>query len=177
MEHKTTKVEWDISTGDKSEFYTLWRTIDVDLRPRNADGSIKKMERSEVINSIGGHLYLHTHQKFIQNLSKDPKEALAKALELGAEVTEDNFTFDLKNYSKPSNKAFGAKMKHKRKWDRRLECTVDVWSAEATPTFWEVWREDKDTLKEMGWALWKSPKGAWYMFLNIPDLSTKLDNK
>tara|TARA_R110000772_G_C13310332_1_gene440649 strand:- start:45762 stop:46295 length:534 start_codon:yes stop_codon:yes gene_type:complete len=177
MEHKTTTTTVDICTGSKSEFYTLWVTRDIDLRPRNADGSIKEMKTSEVINSIGGHMYLHSHTKFVQNLAKTPEEAFAKALELGYKVTEEDFSFNLKNYSKPSTTAFGTKMKHKRKWDRRLECSVDVWSAEATPTFWEVWREDKDTLKEMGWALWKSPKGAWYMFLNIPDLSTKLDNK
>ena len=144
-----TTVEYDISTGVKSEFYTLWKTTKVDLRPRDEEGNITETFR---LNSVGGNMYYHIHIRFVQNLAKSKEDAKAKVAEMGLNIPDSDFEFDLKHYSKPSFEAFGVKMKHKR----------DKWYANASQEFWKCWKENKDEMKSLGWSCWNHD-GTWYM--------------
>ena len=144
-----TTVEYDIATGEKSEFYTLWKTTKVDLRPRDEDGNITETFR---LNSVGGNMYYHIHIKFVQNLSMTKEGAIEKVREMGIDIPNTAFDFDLKHYSKPSFEAFCVKMKHKR----------EKWYANASQEFWKCWKENKDEMKSLGWSCWNHD-GAWYM--------------
>jgi len=159
-------IEYEISTGIKSDFYTLWKTVTIDLRPRHSDGSFKYPEGR--VNSVGGNMDYHIYFGFVQNLAKDRLGAIAKAKELGADISEDRFEFDLKHYSKPSHTAFGTTLKHKNKRTREGKY-YDMYFAEVTQAFWSAWKQDKDWLKGLGWSVWKSPSGMWYMALKVYD--------
>ena len=147
-----TTVEYDIGTGYKSEFYTLWKTTTVDQRPRDEEGNVTETFRP---NSVGGNMYYHIHIRFVQNLAKTKEGAIAKVREM--ELSESvvplsAFDFDLKHYSKPSFEAFGVKMKHKK----------GKWYANATQEFWKCWKENKDEMKSLGWGCW-CHDNTWYM--------------
>lgn len=150
-----TTVTYDIATGAKSDFYTLWKTVHVDLRPRDAEGNITENYR---MNSIGGNMYYHVHIKFVQNLSKTKEGAILKLQELGVDLPDSAFDFDLKHYTKPSFEAFGVKMKFKN----------DKWYAPATQEFWKCWKENKDDMKSFGWSCWNY-KGDWFMAVRTPE--------
>ncbi len=146
-------VEYDIGTGVKNDFYTLWRTTTVDLRPRDDDGKILSNYK---VNSLGGNMYYHIYFTFCQNLGKTKEAALSKLNELNIELSPDVFDFDLKHYSKPSFEAFGTKMKFKK----------DKWCAPANSDFFKAWKENKIEMKRMGWSCWNY-KNQWYMAIKL----------
>lgn len=150
-------IEYDIATGGKQDFYTLWKTTRVDLRPRNSEGEILEHFRA---NSLGGNMYYHVHIKFVQNLAKTKEGAILKLQELGldAKVDPEQFEFELKHLTKPSVNAFGASLKFKN----------NKWYAKATPEFFECWKENKEAMKQLGWSCWKY-EDAWYMCLKTED--------
>lgn len=144
-----TTVTYDIATGSKSEFYTLWKTVHVDLRPRDEQGNVTENYKR---NAVGGNMYYHVHIRFVQNLAKTKEDAILKLKELGVDLPDTAFDFELKHYSKPSFEAFGVRMKHKN----------DKWYAEASQDFWKCWKENKDEMKALGWSCWNHD-GTWYM--------------
>lgn len=150
-------IEYDISTGSKSEYYTLWATTTIDLRPRNDNGEIISNFK---LNAVGGNMYYHVHINFIQNLGKTKESSMKKLDEMGISINESAFDFDLKHYSKPSFEAFGVKMKFKK----------DKWYALATKEFFEIWKINKDHMKKLGWGCWKY-KNDWYMAINLDNKS------
>ena len=160
-----TTVKYDIGTGYKSEYYTLWKTTTVDQRPRDEEGNVTETFK---LNSVGGNMYYHVHVKFVQNLSKTKEGAIAKIREMGiseSDIPLSSFDFDLKHYSKPSFEAFGVKMKH-----RKGRENTNRWFAEASQDFWKCWKETKDTLKSFGWSCWRDEKtNKWYMGIRIAE--------
>ena len=152
--------EYEIGTGPKGEFYTLWLFMTVDLIERDEKGEIIEAKRKG-LNSLGTSVMdFFVHHRFIQNLGKTKAAALEKAKALGVNCGLKDFNFDLKKWAKPSVKAFGATLKHKKNQ------TKNYWIAEATPEFWAAWKTKKDKLKACGWNCWKAPKGVWYMIQN-----------
>lgn len=141
--------KYEISTGSKSDYYTLWCTRTIDLRPRDENGNIIEHYRR---NSIGGNMYYHVRLNFVKNLSKDRDTAIAKVKEMGIDIPDREFDFDLKHYTKPSFEAFGTKLKYKN----------GKWYAEATKDFFEMWKNNKDELKRLGWSCWKQGN-IWWM--------------
>ena len=152
-----TTVEYSIGTGAKSDFYTLWKTVTVDLRPTDKDGNIT--EHFRLNGAQTGNMYYHVYFKFVQNLAKDKNGAISKATELGVSVKETDF-FELKHQVKPSFNAFGTTFKYQR----------EKWVAPATSEFFEMWKNQKDLLKSIGWTCWKYEKeNKWYMALKDVD--------
>lgn len=126
---KVTKEHY-FGTGYKSEFYTLWLEITVDLIERDENGEIIEAKRKGV-NSLGtGVMDFFVHNRFVQNLSKTKEGAYKKALSLGVNCSLKDFDFDLKRWSKPTVKAFNSTLKYKKGNRGRY------WIAEATPEFW-----------------------------------------
>lgn len=142
-------VEYVISTGRKEDFYTLWTITTIDLRPRDKEGNITSNFR---LNAVGGNMYYFVRIRFEQNLSKTAEGAKAKVKELGLNIDDKEFDFDLKHYSKPSYEAFGTQLKFKK----------DKWYAKATKEFFECWKANKEEMKAMGWLCWKHNED-WYM--------------
>lgn len=140
---------YDISTGRKEDFYTLWATTIIDLRPRDSEGNILSNFR---VNAVGGNMYYFVRIRFVQNLAKTRKDAISKVREMGLDIPESQFNDDLKHYTKPSYEAFGARLKFKN----------DKWYAKATPEFFACWRENKQVMKDSGWTCWKH-NDDWYM--------------
>lgn len=146
-------IEYDISTGGKEDFYTLWETITADLRPRDEKGNVTSNFR---INGVGGNMYYHVNIRFVQNLGKTVDAAKSKLAELGISVDESQFGLELKHLTKPSFEAFGAKMKSKG----------DKWYAKANKEFFDCWKANKDEMKRNGWSCW-SYEGTWYMCVRV----------
>ena len=144
-----TEIEYSIGTGGKSDFYTLWKTTRVDLRPRDESGAITQDYKR---NALGGNMYYHVHITFVQNLGKTKETAIAKAHELGIDISPEEFDFSLQHRVKPSFEAFGVSLKFRK----------DKWFAKATPAFFESWKAHKDEMKEIGWSCWKQ-SNTWYM--------------
>ena len=143
--------EYDIATGRKQDFYTLWCTKRVDLRPRDSDGNVLESFKS---NASGGNMYYHVHIIFIQNLAKTKEKAFEKAIQLGIPIKSEQLDFDLKHLTKPSFEAFGVKMKYES----------GKWFAKATKEFFDCWKANKDIMKSNGWGCWKYDKdNTWYM--------------
>lgn len=154
-------VTYDIATGAKEDFYTLWRTTEVDLRPRDENGNVKENFRE---NAVGGNMYYHVHINFVQNLGKTKEVAKAKIVELGINVDLSQFDFDLKHLTKPSFEAFGVKMKFKG----------GKWYAPATKEFFDCWKANKQEMKNNGWSCWSYEDGRtrqtmWYMAIKLTD--------
>ena len=133
-------ITYEVGTGEKQDFYTLWKIIEVHLEPKNKDGQTR-----------GGYFM---HVRFVQNLGKTKEAALLKARELNIPINEDDFDFNLKHRTKPSMTAFGVNMKYKK----------EKWYAVATNEFFDSWRSNKEEMKKLGWSCWKS-KDEWYMAL------------
>lgn len=148
-------IEYDIATGGKQDFYTLWKTTRVDLRPRDKSGDILENFRP---NATGGNMYYHVHIKFVQNLGKTKDAARRKIADLGVAIDDRQFEFDLKHLTKPSFVAFGVNLKFKG----------DKWFAKATPEFFDCWRENKEEMKKNGWSCWKY-QNDWYMCVKSID--------
>lgn len=159
-QHRIVTREYDIATGSKQDFYTLWLTKHVDLRPRDAQGNILETFKA---NAVGGNMYYHVHIIFIQNLGKTKESALEKAIELGVPIKTEQFDFELKHLTKPSFEAFGVKMKYDR----------GKWFAKATTEFFDCWRANKEVMKANGWSCWKYEKeNTWYMGVRTEENKT-----
>lgn len=77
---------YDISTGKKEDFYTLWATTTIDLRPRDSEGNILSNFR---LNAVGGNMYYFVRIRFVQNLAKTREDAIAKVRELGLDIPDE----------------------------------------------------------------------------------------
>ena len=144
-------VTYHIDTGEKQEYYTLWKEITLDYRPLDESG--KPYHPENYVNKFGKSMLYFKHWYFVQNLAKTKEDAIAKCSELGIEVDEKEFEFNLAHRSKPSVFAFGAKMSFKK----------EKWYSKATKEFFEVWRNNKDEMKSLGWSCSKF-QNVWYMF-------------
>ncbi len=154
-------IEHFVGTGYKSEFYTLWSEVTVDQRKRDENGNVVPSFADRPNGAGTGPMNFFIRTSFVQNLSKTKEGAIAKALELGVTIDPEEFEFNLRHYSRPSLEAFGATMKNKRKGNRMF------WIAQATSQFWASWKEYKDELKSLGWAVWKNKaNNTWYMIQN-----------
>jgi len=120
------KVIYEICTGHKSEYYTLWKTTIVDMRRRNSSGEIIDETR---LSSSGNNMDYHVRDGFVKNLSKT-KEGAIKALEkMGIDVY--NWSVDDLDHDSKTLTKFGATFKHKVR--RSGEDAVDFFYALATP--------------------------------------------
>ena len=142
-------VEYEIGTGAKSDFYTLWRTTIYDFRPRN--------EKGEIVETTLMRNLCPVYISFIQNLGKTIEQSKLTLDKLGVSLDDEAFDFNLKHYIKPSFEAFGTRLKFKK----------DKWFAPATKEFFEAWKSNKDQLKDCGWSCWKYQdrlkNEMWYM--------------
>lgn len=149
-------IEYDISTGEKCEFYTLWSHKTIDLRRRDKNNEVIDELR---INSMGTNMDYHIYDRFIQNLSLNEKGAKAKLLELNVPFNSNNSLKELSKLGSPSLKIFGATMKHKINSNG-----FHTFTAEATSQFFNYWKHFKSELKEMGFSCWKwEEKDIFYM--------------
>ena len=155
-------VEYEIGTGSKSDFYTLWKITTIDLRPRDNDGNILSEFK---LNAVGRNMYYHIYISFVQNLGKTVEHAQQTLDKLGIVLSHTVFDFDLKHYTKPSLEAFGAKLKFKK----------DKWFAIATTEFFECWKANKEQMKKYGWSCWKYQdrikNDVWYMGCKLNEQS------
>ena len=144
-------VKYHVYTGEKQEYYTLWKEMTVDYRPLDENGN--PYHPQDAINIFGKSMLCFTHWYFVQNLAKTKEGAIDKCRELGIEVEEREFNFNLAHMSRPSIFAFGAKMLFKK----------EKWYSKATKEFFNVWKNNKNELKSLGWSCSKF-NDVWYMF-------------
>lgn len=146
--------EYFIETGVKEEYYTLWVQTTVNLRPLDENGNPKG---DIVLNKLMVR-DVFVYYRFVQNLSKTRTGAIQKAKELGLNIPESRFSYELRHLGKPSIEAFGQRLQYKK----------DKWYGVATKDFFEAWKLHKEEMKKMGWTCWKyfsrrEGKDIWYM--------------
>lgn len=145
MKEYNVTIEYFIETGAKEEYYTLWKEVKVDT-------GYESLEESN------GFQLGYLRYYFVQNLSKTREGAIEKVKELGLDISESKFSFELRHKGKPSVEAFGEKLKFKN----------DKWYAKANKAFFDAWRTNKEVMKEMGWICWKW-KDVWYMGIKFSE--------
>lgn len=129
-------------TGDKQQFYTLYR---------------------ELFVCTVGYFARHTYQ-FIQNLSLDKDDAMKKATEIANRYNSPHTYIDLVTSPRPlfdRLDAFGLNWRAGRK----------AYYAEVDSDFWALWKKDKDEIKSKGFWINKSDRdGKFYIFRKIENL-------
>lgn len=138
----TTNIRYFISTGAKSDFYTLWRE--------------RTIETGKNVTTAGdkGIKSYFVHTVFVCNLAKTREAAIAKVKEMGIDIPDSYFSDELKHIVTPTMEAYGATMEAKK----------GLYSAEATQAFWTEWRANKEEMKRNGWFVSKFDRnGKWYM--------------
>ena len=86
-------IGYEVRTGSKQDFYTLWKIITIDRTDEIQPGQ-------SIFNAVGDNMFFRRYKRFIQNLAKTPDEAYEKAVSLGAKVNRSDFDFDLKTSDK-----------------------------------------------------------------------------
>lgn len=148
MNTKEFTVNYFIETGEKEEYYTLWKEVKIDVGCT--------IEENNVFPTDFYRYY------FVQNLSKTREGAIAKVKELGLDIPESRFSSELRHLSKPSVEAFGERLKFKN----------DKWYAKANKSFFDAWRTNKEEMKKIGWSCWKymnprTKREDWYMCIKF----------
>ena len=152
------KVEYYVETGVKEEYYTLWKETTVDLRPLDKDGNPTNEGRTICYNRFGNVMDYFIYYRFVQNLSKTREGAIKKVKDMGIDLDDDAFDFELRHKGKPSVEAYGTRLQYKN----------GKWYGKATQEFFADWKNHKDEMKKMGWSCWTynnpmTRRVNWYM--------------